>query len=120
MDHLDGVFVGEDGEGGLGLEEEYLAAFVVFAQALYAAACHHDAALAVGQREELVAGAVEDAVALVLGGELLSVLLEDDDGSCLVLPCMRCRGWTPTGRRGYAGVSGGRSSCQRATVRGRS
>lgn len=84
VDHLDGVFVGEDGEVGLGLEEEYFAAFLVLADALDALAGHGDAALAVGEGEEFVAGAVEYQFVAFVGHELGAVL-EDDDGLAFAL-----------------------------------
>ena len=86
LNHLDGILVGEDGEVGLGLEEEYVAVFVVLADALYAAAGHGDAALAVGQGEELVAGARGHNVVALQGGELDTVA-QEDDGLGLALCC---------------------------------
>ena len=79
LHHLDGVLVGEDGEVGLGLEEEYVAVLIVFPNALDAAASHGDAAFSVGEGEELVAGAREDGVGGLEGGEFGTVA-EDDDG----------------------------------------
>ena len=60
------------------LEEKYVATFVVLADALDAFACHHDAALAVGEGEEFVAGAVEDEVGALVGHQTGAVAQEDD------------------------------------------
>lgn len=84
MNHLEGVFVGEDGEVGLRLKEEYVAAILVFADTLDAFAGHSDAALAVGEGEEFVAGAVEDELVALVGHEFGAVL-EEDDGLVLAL-----------------------------------
>lgn len=86
VDHLERIFVGEDGEVGLWLKEEYLAAFLVFPDTLDAFASHGDAALAVGKREEFVTGAVEDQfVALVC--HKACVVFEEYVGFSLALCC---------------------------------
>lgn len=78
LNHLDGVFVGEDGEVGLWLEKEDVATLVILAEALDATACHGDMALDIGKGEELVAGAREDGVVALEGGELGAVAQEHD------------------------------------------
>ena len=86
VDHFDGILVGEDGEVGLRLKEEYVASFVVLADALDAVAGHHDAALSVGEGEEFAAGAMEDDVGGLVDDKLLAVA-EDDDGLSFALGC---------------------------------
>ena len=56
-DELGGVVVGEDGEVGLWVEEEYVAAFFVAADPLDTTAGDGDVVFAVGEGEEFVAGA---------------------------------------------------------------
>lgn len=86
VDHLESIFVGEDGKVGLWLKEENLAAFFVFADTLDAFAGHGDAALAVGEGEEFVAGAVEDLFVALVGHEAC-VVFEEYDGFTLALCC---------------------------------
>ena len=82
--HLDAVFVGEDGEVGLRLKEQYVALLGVLGDALHGAAGHHDAALAVGAVEELVADALVEEVGALEGG-FLAAVAEDEEHLVLAL-----------------------------------
>lgn len=76
-DHLDGIFVGEDGEVGLGVEDDDVAALAVLADALDAVAGHGNLAFAVGEGEEFVAGTRGHEVVVLLGDELGAVAEEE-------------------------------------------
>ena len=77
--HFEAVFVGVDGEVGLRLEDEDVAAFVVFGYALYAAEGDEYAALAVGVGEVFGADAVVDGFCGFAADEFGAVF-EHDDG----------------------------------------
>lgn len=83
-DHLEAVLVGEDGEVGLRLEDENLAAFGILGNALHAAHGDEYAALVVGVGEELVAEAVVEGFGAFVR-HLLAAVLEVYDGLCFAL-----------------------------------
>lgn len=76
--HLDAVLVGEDGEVGLRLKEQYVALFGVLAETLHSTAGHHDAALAVGAVEEFVADALVEEVC-AFKADFFGAVVEDKD-----------------------------------------
>lgn len=75
--HFDAVLVGEDGEVGLRLKEQYVALLGVFGKALDGATGHHDAALAVGAVEQLVADALIEEVGALMG-DYFAAVAEDN------------------------------------------
>ena len=72
--HFFAVLIGENGEFGLWLHDEDFASIIVFSNALYAVASHHNAAFAVGTDENFIAHAVVDNVGAFVACQSATVL----------------------------------------------